>query len=274
MDPLPLNEALENGDLLTKLTSYGIKDVTALAEEYSKTRQSYDSSIRVPAGSATQEEWESYYKKIGRPESAEQYAIPEGAQGSQLQQTLESLRGIAHEKGLSSEAWGALADGAATASQTQQEAARSRLEEIKQGWDSQAKEQFGDRLEKLQAQGQRIVNQLCDGDTELKRILEDTGLSRHPGLMEAFAKVAAITTPESNPSGIEGDNLKQPIDQARDLANETKTLMHSDEYRQKNHPGHDLAMDKYYRNQKALQEMGFQGVTDPRLQLEYSDPRR
>lgn len=271
MDPILLDAAMPDGELKDKLTAYGILDVGQLAQQYADTRHAYDSSIRAPGDGATAEELASFHRKMGAADSVEGYGIPEGMGQSQLGQTLEAMRAIAHTKGMPVDTWDAFTAQAQVATRTVAEERAAKLASVTEGWQNKSREQFGDKYEATKALGQRIVNELST-DPEVKILFEKTGLAHHPKMLEAFAKVAAITSPESTPAGLEGTTVKEPLEQARDLRVDIMEIMTSDEYKDKSHARHEVSMRKFYGKQRELAKLGFEGATDPRLQPVYLAP--
>lgn len=272
MDPLLLDAAIPDGEVKDKLVAYGITNVTQLAQQYADTRHAFDSSIRAPGEGATAEALAEFHRKMGAPESADGYGIPEGVGQSQLGQTLDMLRGVAHTKGMPVDTWNAFAQEATTANQAVIDQRAQKLADLKEGWKTQAKEQFGDKFDTIKARGQQIINTLAGADPELKALFAKTGMDNHPKILEAFAKVAAITSPEITPPGLEGTHVSAPIDQARELRSGILEIMTSEPYKRKSDPKHEVAMQKFYAKQKQLAALGFNGATDPRLQPEYLTP--
>lgn len=267
MDPLSLAEALPAGELLDSLTSYGINNVQQLAQQYAHTRKAYDSSIRYPGASAGEEAMHEFWRKIGRPETPEAYQIPDSAQGSALQQTLEQLRGIAHTKGLTADQWSALATETAKQDAERDATARRRQGEVQSNWAQKVHELFGEKKDQTVAQAQQALSKIVGDDNELKQIFEKTGLGNHPTMIAKLAELGKALGGDNAPAGLEGAPVQQPIDEGRDLAVKIAELM-VDESFKKNHPKHEVTMQKFWAMQKRIVELGFDGATDPRLRVE------
>lgn len=266
MDPISLEEALPAGDLKDTLSAYGIKDIGQLAKQYADTRKAYDSSIRYPGQDAPQAELKKYFQKIGAAETAESYPLPPELGQSRLGKTLEMMRGIAAQSGVPVDTWQKLAEEAKTADNNLEQERRREIDALKAQWDAKAAETFGDKLESMRANGQRILNQISAEDQELKEILHQTGLERHPKMLELVAKVGELTSGEQTATtGLEATTMSSPLDEALELKRKVMAFFNSEEYRQKNHPGHEAAIREFYGWEKRLAELKYDGATDPRL---------
>lgn len=270
MDPILIDAALADGEVKDSLKAYGIENVAQLAKQYADTRKAYDSSIRAPGENATAEEKAAFHRKMGAPETAEGYGIPEGVGQSSLGKTLQDLQTLCHTQGMPTSTWDTIAGKFHEADQAQTAENQSKLSTMKEGWETQARAKFGDKYDTMKAGAQRIINELCGDDVQMKEIFEKTGLSTFPGLIERFAKVAAITSPENAPPGIEGTPVLAPIDEGRELRMKILEIHASKEYKDKSDPKHEIAMQKFMGHQKKLSALGFEGATDPRLVPEYA----
>lgn len=94
-------EVLDTPDQLRSLEK--VTDIGNLIKSYVHAQQMIGSSIRRPGESAKQEEWDAFYSKLGRPESADKYnrieKLPEGLQRDEVLE--RAFYGVAHQAGLS-----------------------------------------------------------------------------------------------------------------------------------------------------------------------------
>jgi len=79
------------------------KDVSGLAKSYVETEKYFEGSVRIPGDDASEEDWNKFYSKLGRPETPEDYQyekaeLPEGMQYD-TEFEKEFLQ-FAHQKGL------------------------------------------------------------------------------------------------------------------------------------------------------------------------------
>jgi hypothetical protein len=49
------------------------KDVSGLAKSYVETEKYFEGAVRIPGEGATDDDWSSFYGKLGRPDTAEDY---------------------------------------------------------------------------------------------------------------------------------------------------------------------------------------------------------
>lgn len=261
-----LSDLLPDQELVDKLGKFGIQDVGKLATEYVKNQREFSQQIRVPSEHAPTEQWESYYKRMGRPESPDGYSVPEES-GSTMSKVLQALRPVAHQTGVTDKQWEQIAKGIVQGSTEQEQAKAEELKSAADAWRQQAAQRFGDRLEDVVAAGQTAVNQIAEQDPRVKEVLEQTGLGNHPAFLELMSNVANATGPESNPtgSGPEVDNAAAVIE----LAAEGREIVNSPEANDRFNPKYEQAMNRYYAILQKVKAAGYEGVTDKRLLPEH-----
>lgn len=268
MDPLRLSDAMAGGEALDKLAAYGITDVAQLAKQYLDTRGSYDSSIRYPGKDASPEDQRAFWKKLGAPDTPEGYPIPEAAKQSLLGSTLEDLRAFVHKANSPVDIWTQFADGAVQVMGEREKQRADQATATREQWAAQAQEAFGANLATVQGQIDRLVGELAAGDPEVKQILEQTGILKHPKIMAKFAELAKLTDPARNVDSLEGGRVSDPNKEAQELALKGRALQSSDAWK-KSHADHDNTMFQFMSISKRLDELGFDGVTDPRLKPDH-----
>jgi hypothetical protein len=258
-----LSELIDNDDMRAKLEGWGITDVGKLAEEYVRNQKDWSTSVRVPSAQASKEDWSKYYEKIGRPESTEGYATP--AESETARAILESIKGEAHNAGLTKAQWEAVAKAFDGAQSTMDQAQRSAADQ----WAQKAQEKWGEKLGEVVAKGRTVMDKLIQDDPSLKEVLDDSGLANHPSLIEYMARIADLTGPDTAPTSMDGARMGGSKEEAVKLAQEAREIFASPEMRQKSHPGRQAAMHRFMTIEKSLQKMGYSGgTTDPALTVD------
>ena len=272
MDPLTLMDALPDGELRDKLVGMGFTTVEALAEGYSSQNRTMSSSTRVPGANASDEDRARYYRAIGRPDSVDGYEIPQSSDAG-FTRIMGALRTVAHTEGLSTKQFAALAAVAANETATMNTEVQSGIQQRSAGWHQKAKDQYGDKLDDVVAQGKRIIDQLAEQDPELKSMLESSGLGNHPAMLGLMSQIGEITGGGTVPTGMpqQESHMEDAITEARKLVDRSREIVHMDAFSDKNKPEHRSLIDEMYRGTKRLLELGFTGVTDPKLAETYAN---
>jgi len=160
-------------------TRYG--KVGDLAKDYLELRDRSQRAIVIPTQDSKPEEWADYYKRIGRPESADGYEI-----GPQDHQGLKTLRQAAHDAGMSVEQFkkfiGRLGTDVQGMTKAQKEAHQKRLADLDKG----LKTEWGDKYETQRELAVRAYKSLVDEDAAKE--FEGLGLLNHPAFIKAMAK--------------------------------------------------------------------------------------
>jgi hypothetical protein len=87
---------LESADESLKKSLAKFKEPLAVGQAYVELEKKLGSAIQVPKADATQEEWGKFFSRIGRPESPDNYELPEGSLTDELK---ARIRKEAYESG-------------------------------------------------------------------------------------------------------------------------------------------------------------------------------
>jgi len=234
--------------------------VESLAKSYNELQSQLGASARVPQEGAPQEEWSSFYQKMGAPTEVEGYEIPNNADDVTKGQ-LSSLRDSAFSKGVTKDQWDALVENAVGSIASTRESAMKVMEEAKDKWAEEAKQQYGEDFESKLARAQRTFQEVIADDEEVAQILDSTGLGNHPKLLDLFVKIGERmsddTTPTDSGSGYSGN--------ASALAMRGRELIKKGSVGNPDHPEYEKDYTEYMKIQQGLLEQGYAGITDPRL---------
>tara|TARA_R110000803_G_scaffold8066_3_gene25992 strand:+ start:420 stop:1274 length:855 start_codon:yes stop_codon:yes gene_type:complete len=188
------------------------KDVDGLAKSYVETEKYFEGAIRIPGENASEEEKNSYYSKLGRPDTAEGYDLTKAdmPEGMAYDDTFEqAFLGKAHKAGLNNAQVGELYEwyNGATKEMFVQNTVNS--ENTIQKAEIELRADWGRQYDEKLAGVQRLVEQYASpedveylntgpgNDKKLARMLDriakDHGEGRHLG----DPKVNAFTDPDS-----------------------------------------------------------------------------
>ena len=122
------------------------KSVDELAQSHIHAQKRLGSSVQVPGELATQDDWNKFYSKVGRPEQAESYDFstvkaPEGF--TIPDEMINGFRSAAHNSGLNQKQASVLMDWYARTSEAQVVAAQKQNAEAKQTTSQRLREEWG-----------------------------------------------------------------------------------------------------------------------------------
>lgn len=166
-----------------------VKDETDLYTQFAELQKYRGSSFKVPPPDATQDDWNSVYSKLGRPDTADAYDVVlrdhDGA--IEWNETADGwLKGVSHELGLNNkqaqhliDRYGELMIG--QHSETVQ-AQRAQLEQLK--------ETYGDLYERKVTLGERAMQKI--GGDELVDMMTTNGWNTNPAVVKAMIKLGSL----------------------------------------------------------------------------------
>lgn len=234
-------------------------DVQELAKSYLGAREKLTSTRRVPDQAAPQEEWSKFYDTLGRPEAPDRYEMPDAPES--LKPTLEKLRQVAWEKGLTQDQFKALASqaGAVTVD------ANSRMAEARKEWEAKIREQHGPKADERLALADNALRSILGSDPRAQELMKQTGLDRNPALVNLLVKAGTAMTNDPTPGGgSPPQNLAGPS--PVDLFKEGVSIMGTDAFKKGDrHPENKLAQARLVEINLALQALGYRGLADPRF---------
>jgi hypothetical protein len=234
-------------------------DVNVLARSFLETRNKLTSTRRVPGEDATPDDWGKFYSSMGRPDSHEGYGIPESANDT-LRVTLESLRQVAHERGLTQSQWQSLADAAGTNAQERMQQVEAQRTE----WESQTRNKLGDAADKRLELADHTLAKMMGDDPAVAQVLKETGLDRHPALVNVLLQAGDYMSEDSAPVGASPAQPAGPT--PNELYIEAVDIMDSEEFKNKKHPKAALAEARFLEVLMTLKSLGYdQGINDPRF---------
>lgn len=237
--------------------------IEALVKGLSDTKATLSSTVRAPGENAPPSDWASFWNKLGAPQTADGYKVPEGLQ-SDLRGILEKIRPAAHTQGVTQKQWEALASAAGEVSASSQSQLQSQINELRSSWENQTREKFGAQADQKMAAGQRMLDRFLSENADAKALLEATGLSQHPAVMDLMVRASDAVGDDSAPAGgAQGAPMSNTPTQLRDRAFE---ILSSEEFRNPSNPANAKTVVEFALVQRHLKDLGFDTHLDPRLQ--------
>lgn len=227
------------------LTSF--KDVGSLAKSYVAANKMLGSRIPVPDSKADPKLWDEVYNKLGRPETADKYALPQDVKlpegitlnPEQFKKTQERF----HKMGLSTkqaEDVMRLHAEAISEGHASQQAKQVESQKLAQ---AELTEMFGDKLQAKVELAQAVIKKF--GDDKLIEYLNTSGLGNNPQLIAMLAKAG-----EGLIEDTAGGRLDtQVIGDAGQALGQIGKLKADSEFMKalttKENPGHDAAVKRW-----------------------------
>ena len=241
-----ISEDFRNDPSIEKFT-----EIDALAKSYiNATKMIGQDKIVIPTKNSSQEAWDEAYAKLGRPESADKYALDVKSEVVNLDEgAIKSFTENAHQLGLNNkQAQGILEfyknnmEGTAQQSKIDTETAQAQAEQqLRQEWgrDFDGKVKQAGALAKANINPEVLDMTLSNG----------TRLGDHPEIIKGFAKIAGMMQ-EDKIVATESENAQS----VNNIEDEISSIVNdrSSPYWNKGHPDHDKMVQQVYTLREML----------------------
>jgi len=226
-------------------------EIDALAKSYiNATKMIGQDKIVIPTKNSSQEAWDEAYAKLGRPESADKYALDAKSDVVPFDETaIKSFAEQSHKLGLNNkQAQGILEfyknnmEGSAQQAKIDTETAQSQAEQqLRQEWgrDFDGKVKQAGALAKANINPEVLDMTLSNG----------TRLGDHPEIIKGFAKIAGMMS-EDKIVSTESEN----VNTVADIETEISAITNDTDgpYWNKQHPDHDKVVQQVYTLREML----------------------
>jgi hypothetical protein len=155
-----------------------------LAKSYVELEGQLGKRISVPAQDASREEWDKLYEKVGRPKSADEYAIEKGTMPDEF---VKGFKQMAHEAGLNNQQANALFKKFAGTQQQQQQAAVEQMTAKMRDTDVLLRKEYGAQYDTKLADAKKAFGKLFDDS--LKAEITNAGLANDPRFIKVLAEL-------------------------------------------------------------------------------------
>ena len=230
------------------------KDVTSLAQGYLSLESAMGGKkLVVPdPKTATKEDWNEFYKAIGRPDAPEKYDLkmPDGVTAKVDDKFLKDFRAFAHEKGVPASMANDLFGWYMKESHGRMSGAKAAAEgELKKMNDELDKE-WGAKWDENMNKAKVGIEQFLD-DKE-KDWAKKAGLLTHPMFARIFAKIGDGMAEDT----FKGDHNNPAVGKTVDeIESELAAIRADSAWLDTAHPGHQAAIDKKDKLTRELLKM-------------------
>ena len=226
-------------------------EIDALAKSYiNATKMIGQDKIAIPNNNSTDDQWSEVYAKLGRPESADKYALDIKSEVVNLDEgAIKSFAEQSHKLGLNNkQAQGILEfyknnmEGTAQQSKIDTETAQAQAEQqLRQEWgrDFEGKVKQAGALAKANINPEVLDMTLSNG----------TRLGDHPEIIKGFAKIAGMMQ-EDKIVATESENAQS----VNNIEEEISSIVNdrNGPYWNKQHPEHDKMVQQVYTLREML----------------------
>lgn len=239
-----LPDELKNSPSLAKF-----KDKASLVKSYLEGERALSARVAIPKESATEAEWEAFYKKIGRPEDKRYRPDDLAVNGEEEEAILARYEDLFHASGLTKRQGQAVLSRMIEVSSTLEEEAKAKADTTRTQNLKALEEAFGDKMDLTIKRIEAALGQFGgDARQELASLVEETGYN--PALVQFLSRVGENLASDRLITG-ESPKLSTPKQAALD---EIKKL-EDDKAFQVNYRGSDVEkrqeaikrMDELYR---------------------------
>lgn len=226
-------------DLRSEPSLRNFTDAASLAKSYVHAQRMIGADkIPLPGKSATNEEWRSVYKRLGLPDTPDNYDVK--TTGKMQDSDFASFKNVAYEAGLNSKQAQAIASLYEDNVSKSQEAAQQRTQEAKFAAEQELREEFGKAFEQKLQRAQSAAKVLIGGTEMFDSIQLSDGslLGDHPAIIRMFATLADQIG-EDSLEGATSETVMTPSEAKQQIAEMTAK---GSPYWDKFHPQHDEAV--------------------------------
>lgn len=211
------------------------KDLNGLAKSYLHL----NSMIGKKVTDLSPEELGQVYNKLGRPEKAEEYKLPDGVH----EEALGWYTKTAHELGLTQEQARSMAESYMELEKVRTEEHEKAINAQQEEWMAEIKKDFGSAFDKRVETAKKAIEAF--GGAELREAMNQTGLGNHPAMVKAFSQIGKEMLESSLPQAdAEASFGVTPSDAQNKINNLKRDPEFMKAYMSPTHPGHKAAVDE------------------------------
>lgn len=170
------------------------EDVNQLAKSYINAQQLIGADkaevFRKPRSADDKEGWDGYYRSLGRPETADDYALPQIENWDWNKDSVGEFNKVAHNLGLNAAQYEGIMKWHGENMLTQSNASHEQAEQIRTATLAKLQEEWGEAYQVNDKRVQLAIDKVMGAD--FKELAEATGLALHPQFYIGLAKIGAL----------------------------------------------------------------------------------
>ena len=225
------------------------KDVGSMAKSLINAQQMVGAEkVPVPGSWATDEDWNSVYSKLGRPDEATGYNLENAEPGEML----DWFQNTAHAAGLNPRQAQQIFDeyneyvGTATAASDEQ------IESYRTGIETELRQEFGNQFENKMNAANDLLQEFDAPDLTEIQLADGTLLGDNPELVRFMVRISDFVSEQISEDGFAGRDSRPNLSE-QDIQNRVSELTKKDSpYWAKMHPDHQRFVDEVLQLREQL----------------------
>jgi hypothetical protein len=188
-EPVTTEQSWFTDDYKDVVAQKGWKEPSDVLKSYTELEKTFSGRVKMPTPESSAEEIRAFYQKTGCPENPDGYEIPtvEGAEQFRNEAVEKELAGVAHEMGVSKQAFEAIVG-------KYYEQMATDMVKTREASETALKEELGDKYDEGLAVAQRFAGECSD---EFRELMETTGLGNNPIIVKEFMNLGKKTLSDS-----------------------------------------------------------------------------
>ena len=198
-----LSEPLQKSKGLSKF-----ENIESLAKSYTELESELGKRVKIPSQDASPDEWAKYYERVGRPKTADDYAIDRGKTDDAL---VRQFKAKAHEQGLTVNQAEKMFEVLRGATEGTQKLQVERYTERMKEADAMLRKEYGPQYDTKVADARKAYDILFDAQT--KADIAESGLASNPRFIKVLAELGPQIKGDSflQAAGKDGELKKDPL---------------------------------------------------------------
>ena len=223
-----------------------IKDVGSLAKSmiHAQKLVGMDRSklLTIPSEDAPAEEWDDFYTKTGRPESADKYQLtmPEGVELDSSEDMTKWYKETAHKTGLTTKQAQALYSEYMAYANSMVQTDENRLERSRTEGESALRKEWGAAYETRVKEA--VAPLRNHADKEFLDYLDTSGLGNHPGMLKFLHKISKTLGEDTVNDPSQNNGVMSPSEAEAQIAQKMNDAEFMKAYKKADHPSHKWAV--------------------------------
>lgn len=239
--------------LKNETTLANFKSVEDLAKSYVHASAMVGKDkVVIPTAQSSQDEWDAFYAKAGRPESSDKYGLKVEGMDDVSQ---KELFDTAYKAGMNQNQLKALVEWSDKKNKAQMEDFNTKRQLAQKDAKDKFIKELGGEAKYKEAFSEAAKALSATADDEFKAFLKDTGLGADPRIIKFFNNLAN----RMKEDGIKGHGGVTFGSQLKEMEDKLKGVYAQPGYYDGNHASHKLLVDQAFEINKAIAEMKMQG---------------
>lgn len=238
-------------DLQAEPSLQDIKDITGLAKGYVHAQKLVGMDKQrfavVPGEDAGEDAWNEFYEKVGRPETADAYQLPEvKLEGVERNEDMEKwYKDTAHKFGLSAKQAAGLYEEYMSFAKGSWDQNGTQLEQMRDAGTQAIKQEWGAAFDRKMGAAVNVLKNHASED--FLDMLDNTGLGNHPEMMKMLASIAEAAGEDTLTDKSKVTNARTPAEANAEIARKQSDPDFMKAYLTADHPSHDWAVGEMTR---------------------------